>query len=66
LSRRREEAAAEQTLAALSENLEGTIAFAEQCRWHFSDLEQDADALNAHAWALFGKAARSLGSRDLT
>jgi hypothetical protein len=58
---REEEGPAERTLAALSENLEGTIAFAEQCRWHFSDLEQDADALDAQAWALFGKAVRSLG-----
>jgi hypothetical protein len=61
LSGRRDESPAQQTLAALSENLEGTIAFAEQCRWHFSDLERDADALNAQAWALFGKAVRSLG-----
>lgn len=59
----RDEVPADQLLAGLSEDLERTIAFTEQCRWHFADLEQDAEALNAQAWGLFGKAVHSLASQ---
>jgi hypothetical protein len=62
----REELSADQLLAALSEDLERTMAFTEQCRWHFSHLEQDAEALNVQAWGLFGKAVLSLAAETST
>jgi len=50
----------EELVARLSENLERTIAFAEECRWRFPELSQEADRLSAGAMALFGKSLRAL------
>jgi hypothetical protein len=47
----------------LSEDLERTISFAEECRWRFPELSAEADQLAAGAMALFGKTMRSLHSR---
>ncbi len=44
----------------LSEDLERTISFAEECRWRFPELSAEADQLAAGAMALFGKTMRSL------
>jgi hypothetical protein len=54
----------EELITHLSEDLERTIAFAEECRWRFPELRGDADQLAAEAMALFGKAMRSLRARD--
>jgi hypothetical protein len=54
----------EDLITRLSEDLERTIAFAEECRWRFPELRRDADALAADAMALFGKTMRSLRERD--
>jgi hypothetical protein len=50
----------EELIARLSENLERTISFAEECRWRFPELAGEADQLAAGAMALFGKTMRSL------
>jgi hypothetical protein len=44
----------------LSEDLERTISFAEECRWRFPELSAEADQLAAGAMALFGKTMRSM------
>jgi hypothetical protein len=44
----------------LSEDLERTISFAEECRWRFPELSAEAEQLSARAMALFGKTMRSL------
>lgn len=50
----------EELIARLSESLECTISFAEECRWRFPGLSAEADRLAAEAMALFGKALQSL------
>jgi len=54
----------EELITRLSEDLERTIAFAEECRWRFPEHQAEADRLAAEAMALFGKAMRSLRDRD--
>ncbi|HEX6876196.1 MAG TPA: hypothetical protein VF165_11110 [Nocardioidaceae bacterium] len=49
----------------MSESLERTISFAEECRWRFPELSAEADQLAAGAMALFGKSIQSLrGTRS--
>ena len=55
----------EELIFRMSEDLERTIAFAEECRWRFPELRGEADGLAAEAMALFGKAMRSMRDRDL-
>lgn len=50
----------EELINRLSENLEQTISFAEECRWRFPELSTDAEELAAAALALFSKTLRSL------
>lgn len=50
----------EELIARLSEDLEGTIAFAEECRWRFPELGAEAEHLSTTAMALFARAMRSL------
>jgi hypothetical protein len=47
-------------ISRLSEDLERTIAFAEECRWRFPELQAEADELAATAMALFSKSVRSM------
>lgn len=55
----------EELIARLSESLERTISFAEECRWRFPELSAEADQLAAGAMALFGKSIQSLrGTRS--
>ena len=55
----------EELIARLSESLERTISFAEECRWRFPELSAEADQLAAEAMALFGKSMQSLrGTRS--
>lgn len=54
----------EELINRLSENLEQTISFAEECRWRFPELSAEADQLAAGAMALFGKTMRSLHRRS--
>ena len=53
----------EELVDRLSQDLERTISFAEECRWRFPELSAEADQLAAGAMALFGKTMRSLHSR---
>lgn len=53
----------EELINRLSENLEHTISFAEECRWRFPELSADADRLATSAMALFSKTVRSMGDR---
>jgi hypothetical protein len=50
----------EDLIGRLSEDLERTISFAEECRWRFPELSAEADQLAAGAMALFGKTMRSM------
>jgi hypothetical protein len=50
----------EELVGRLSEDLERTISFAEECRWRFPELSAEADQLAAGAMALFGKTMRSM------
>jgi hypothetical protein len=50
----------EELIGRLSEDLERTISFAEECRWRFPELSAEADQLAAGAMALFGKTMRSM------
>jgi hypothetical protein len=50
----------EELIGRLSEDLERTISFAEECRWRFPELSAEADQLTAGAMALFGKTMRSM------
>jgi hypothetical protein len=50
----------EALISRLSEDLERTIAFAEECRWRFPELQAEADELAANAMALFSKSVRSM------
>lgn len=50
----------EHLLERLSEHLEQTIAFAEECRWRFPELRAEAEQLAADAMALFSKSVRSM------
>lgn len=50
-------------ISRLSEDLERTIAFAEECRWRFPELQAEADQLAANAMALFSKSVRSMKVR---
>ncbi|HEY0773414.1 MAG TPA: hypothetical protein VGD51_04985 [Nocardioidaceae bacterium] len=50
----------EALISRLSEDLERTIAFAEECRWRFPELQAEADELAATAMALFSKSVRSM------
>lgn len=54
----------EELITRLSEDLERTIAFAEECRWRFPELQAEAEQLAACAMALFGKSVRSLHAED--
>ena len=54
----------EELVDRLSQDLERTISFAEECRWRFPELSAEADQLAAEAMALFGKTMRSLHSRS--
>jgi hypothetical protein len=54
----------EELVDRLSQDLERTISFAEECRWRFPELSDEADQLAAEAMALFGKTMRSLRSRS--
>lgn len=47
-------------IGRLSEDLERTIAFAEECRWRFPHLQAEADELAEKAMALFSKSVRSM------
>lgn len=51
----------EELVARLSESLERTISFAEECRWRFPELSAEADQLAQGAMALFGKTMRLAG-----
>lgn len=51
-------------ISRLSEDLERTIAFAEECRWHFPELQAEAEALAAHAMELFSKSVRSMHAQS--
>ncbi len=53
-------AAPELLIPRLTEDLERTIAFAEECRWRFPELQAEADELAEKAMALFSKSVRSL------
>lgn len=58
----------EELIHRLSENLERTISFTEECRWRFPELSAEAEELAAGALALFSKTLRSLhgeGATDL-
>lgn len=48
----------------LSQDLERAISLAEECRWHFPELSEDADRLATEAMALFSKSLRALQARD--
>lgn len=54
----------EALISRLSEDLERTIAFAEECRWRFPELQAEADELAASAMALFSKSVRSMKVRS--
>lgn len=56
----------EDLISRLSEDLERTISFAEECRWRFPELSAEAEKLTAGAMALFGKTMRSLHDRPAT
>ena len=51
-------------IGRLSEDLERTISFAEECRSRFPELSAEADQLAAGAMAQFGKTMLSM--RDAT
>lgn len=54
----------EEIIDRLSRDLERAISLAEECRWHFPELSEDADRLAAEAMALFSKSLRALQARS--